>query len=131
MVSGFAKQFAEKIGAEKVLVQKSGYYSRAAAANTQDRELIKSCCVLGVDSALAGVSGCVGHDEEQGDELRAIEFPRIKVTGLLQLPRALLPEALRLLMLRAAKKQCAVTLTLQLSGRKALRQDAALVPSAP
>ena len=33
---------------------------------------------VAVDSALAGVSGVVGHDEEQGDELRAIEFPRIK-----------------------------------------------------
>jgi diphosphate-dependent phosphofructokinase len=33
---------------------------------------------VAVDSALAGVSGVVGHDEERGDELRAIEFPRIK-----------------------------------------------------
>jgi pyrophosphate--fructose-6-phosphate 1-phosphotransferase len=73
----FAKQFAEKIGAEKVLVQKSGYYSRAAAANQQDRDLIKACCEKGVESALAGVTGCIGHDEDQGDELRAIEFPRI------------------------------------------------------
>ena len=37
----FAKQFAELIGAEKVMVQKSGYYSRAAAANTEDLDLIK------------------------------------------------------------------------------------------
>ena len=28
--------------------------------------------------ALRGESGVVGHDEERGDELRAIEFPRIK-----------------------------------------------------
>ena len=35
----FAKQFAAKIGAEKVMVQKSGYYSRAAAPSTSsDRE---------------------------------------------------------------------------------------------
>ena len=29
----FAKQFAEQLGADKVLVQKSGYFSRSAAAN--------------------------------------------------------------------------------------------------
>ena len=74
----FAKQFAAKIGAEKVMVQKSGYYSRAAAPNHEDRALIKKCADLGVDSALAGVSGCVGEDEDQNFELRAIEFPRIK-----------------------------------------------------
>mgnify|MGYP002019119729 FL=1 len=74
----FAKQFAAKIGAEKVMVQKSGYYSRAAAPNHEDRALILKCANLGVDSALAGVSGCVGEDEDQNCELRAIEFPRIK-----------------------------------------------------
>ena len=60
------------------MVQKSGYYSRAAAPNHEDRALILKCCNLGVDSALAGVSGCVGEDEDQNCELRAIEFPRIK-----------------------------------------------------
>jgi pyrophosphate--fructose-6-phosphate 1-phosphotransferase len=74
----FAKQFASKIGAEKVLVQKSGYYARAAAANAQDRALIKECCTVAVRAALEGVTGCIGHDEDQGDELRPIEFPRIK-----------------------------------------------------
>jgi len=34
-------------------------------------------CNLAVDSALAGVPGVIGHDEERGDELRAIEFERI------------------------------------------------------
>ena len=33
---------------------------------------------LAVDCALRGESGVIGHDEERGDELRAIEFPRIK-----------------------------------------------------
>ena len=33
---------------------------------------------LAVDSALQGESGVIGHDEERGDELRAIEFDRIK-----------------------------------------------------
>ena len=33
---------------------------------------------LAVDCALRGEAGVIGHDEERGDELRAIEFPRIK-----------------------------------------------------
>ncbi|WP_019147852.1 pyrophosphate--fructose-6-phosphate 1-phosphotransferase [Timonella senegalensis] len=73
----FAKQFAEKLGAEKVMVQKSGYYSRAAAANAEDLRLIKSMTDLAVECALRGESGVIGHDEEQNDVLRAIEFPRI------------------------------------------------------
>ena len=74
----FSKQFAELLGAEKTLVQKSGYYSRAAAANAADRKLIKRCAVKAVQCAFAGQSGVVGEDEAQGNELRAIEFERIK-----------------------------------------------------
>ena len=74
----FAEQFGPRIGAEKVLVQKSGYYARAAAANEVDLALIKRFVDAAVDSAFAGVSGLIGEDEEQGNELRAIEFPRIK-----------------------------------------------------
>lgn len=74
----FGKQFGPLIGAEKVLVQKSGYYARAAAAGQRDLELIKQCVDVAVSSAFAGTPGVVGHDEERGNELRAIEFPRIK-----------------------------------------------------
>ncbi len=74
----FAKQFAEKVGAEKTMVQKSGYFSRSAPANAEDLALIKQCTDHAVDSALRGESGVVGQDEERGDELRTIEFPRIK-----------------------------------------------------
>jgi pyrophosphate--fructose-6-phosphate 1-phosphotransferase len=74
----FSETFAPMIEAGKVLVQKSGYYSRAAAANTRDLELIRSCVDTAVETALAGGTGLVGHDEERGDELRAIEFDRIK-----------------------------------------------------
>ncbi len=73
----FAKQFAAKLGAEKVMVQKSGYFSRAAAANAEDLRLIKSMTDLAVECALRGESGVIGHDEQAGDRLRAIEFPRI------------------------------------------------------
>ncbi len=74
----FGAQFAEMLGAEKTLIQKSGYYSRAAAANQFDLDLIKSMTDLAVDSALRGEPGVIGNDEERGDTLRAIEFERIK-----------------------------------------------------
>ena len=73
----FAKQFAEELGADKVLVQKSGYFSRSAAANAADLELIRQCTNYAVDAALRGESGVIGQDEERGGELRAIEFERI------------------------------------------------------
>ncbi|QXD22490.1 pyrophosphate--fructose-6-phosphate 1-phosphotransferase [Opitutia bacterium ISCC 51] len=73
----FAKQFAAKLNVEKVLVQKSGYYSRAAAANAEDLRLIKSCTDLAVDCAIRRDGGVIGHDEDQNDILRAIEFDRI------------------------------------------------------
>ena len=73
----FAGQFAAALGAEKVLVQKSGYFSRSAAANEADLALIRACTAYAVDAALRGESGVVGEDEERGDTLRAIEFERI------------------------------------------------------
>jgi pyrophosphate--fructose-6-phosphate 1-phosphotransferase len=73
----FAKQFAERLGAEKVMVQKSGYFSRSAAANAEDLRLIKSMTDLAVECALLGEAGVIGHDEEDGDRLKAIAFPRI------------------------------------------------------
>lgn len=74
----FGEQFAQMVGAEKTLVQKSGYFARASAANVQDMRLIKSCADLAVECALKRESGLIGHDEDQSDVLRAIEFPRIK-----------------------------------------------------
>ena len=67
-----------RAGAEKVLVQKSGYMARAAPANVADRALINACATLAVECGIKGNSGCIGQDEERGDSLRAIEFPRIK-----------------------------------------------------
>ncbi len=74
----FAKQFGRLIGADKTLVQKSGYFARSAAANIADLKLIAEMVAKAVDCGLSGVSGVIGHDEERGLELRAIEFPRIK-----------------------------------------------------
>jgi pyrophosphate--fructose-6-phosphate 1-phosphotransferase len=74
----FGKQFASRLGAEKTMVQKSGYFSRSAPSNSEDLALIKRCADLAAEVALDGGSGVVGQDEERADELRAIEFPRIK-----------------------------------------------------
>lgn len=74
----FGKQFAQMLRAQKVLVQKSGYYSRSAAANAFDRALIKSMTEMAVDASLAGTPGVIGHDEENGDVLSVIAFDRIK-----------------------------------------------------
>jgi pyrophosphate--fructose-6-phosphate 1-phosphotransferase len=73
----FAKQFSKLLNAEKVLVQKSGYFSRAAPANPEDLRLIKSCVDLAVECAMKREGGVIGHDENQNNVLRAIEFERI------------------------------------------------------
>ena len=77
-LSGSRPGFAAALGAEKVLVQKSGYFSRSAPANAADLALIRDCTELAVDAALDGRSGVVGQDEERGDQLRVIEFERIR-----------------------------------------------------
>ncbi|TIX88689.1 pyrophosphate--fructose-6-phosphate 1-phosphotransferase [Rhizobium sp. P44RR-XXIV] len=74
----FQKQFASIIGAERSMVQKSGYFARSAPANGDDLRLIQGMVDLAVESALNKVSGVTGHDESQGGKLRVIEFPRIK-----------------------------------------------------
>ncbi len=73
----FASQLKEKLNAEKVLVQKSGYFARSAAPNEQDLDLIKACAAQAAQSALKGESGVAGHDEENGDVMSTIAFPRI------------------------------------------------------
>jgi pyrophosphate--fructose-6-phosphate 1-phosphotransferase len=74
----FAKQFSKELGCEKTMVQKSGYFSRAAPANVDDLRLIQAMTTLAVDCGLRGEAGVIGHDEDRGGVLRAIEFPRIK-----------------------------------------------------
>ena len=75
----FATRLAQLVGAEKTLVQKSGYFARSAASNVFDRELIGKCAKEGVSAAIQGISGCMGEDEEkEGCPVRPIEFERIK-----------------------------------------------------
>ena len=59
-------------------MQKSGYFARSAAANAEDRTLIRAMALKAVECGLAGEAGLIGHDEERGDVLRAIELPRVE-----------------------------------------------------
>ena len=74
----FAIQFSQIIGAEKTLVQKSGYFSRSAAPNEKDIQLIKETASKAVQCALECKSGVVGMDEGRDGKLSLIEYKRIK-----------------------------------------------------
>jgi pyrophosphate--fructose-6-phosphate 1-phosphotransferase len=74
----FSNQFSSSIGAEKTLVQKSGYFSRSAAPNKFDLDLIKNSAAYAVQCAINNQSGVVGLDEDDNDALSTINFDRIK-----------------------------------------------------
>jgi pyrophosphate--fructose-6-phosphate 1-phosphotransferase len=74
----FARRFGKLIGAEKALVQKSGYFARSAAANSEDLKLIDDMVRVAVDQALTGRSGVVGEDDAPDGILGIIDFSRIK-----------------------------------------------------
>lgn len=74
----FAQQFADKLGADKTLVQKSGYFARSAAPNDRDLDLIRRTANLAAQCGLKGKSGVVGMDQENDDKLGLIAFERIK-----------------------------------------------------
>ncbi len=73
----FAEKFGEKLEADKILVQKSGYFARSAAANEEDLALIQRSAAMAADKAIAGESGVVGLDMESAGELSLIDFDRI------------------------------------------------------
>ncbi|MDF1812429.1 MAG: pyrophosphate--fructose-6-phosphate 1-phosphotransferase [Verrucomicrobiales bacterium] len=73
----FGAKLKEMLGAEKVLVQKSGYFARSAAPNAEDLALIKSSCSQAAQSALDKVSGVAGLDEDNGGTMGTIPFPKI------------------------------------------------------
>lgn len=74
----FGEKLSKRIGAEKVLVQKSGYFARSAPANNRDLRLIQSSVDFAVQCALNGQSGVIGHDIDHNNQLRCIEFTRIR-----------------------------------------------------
>ncbi|HEX37576.1 MAG TPA: pyrophosphate--fructose-6-phosphate 1-phosphotransferase [Candidatus Cloacimonetes bacterium] len=74
----FARRFKTMLKADKVLVQKSGYFARSAPPNKEDLDLIKRTCKMSAQCGLNGESGVVALDEEHNNELRCIDFSRIK-----------------------------------------------------
>ena len=74
----FAKQFGKRLNANKILVQKSGYFGRSSKANKADLELIFEVADYAVKSAIQGESGVVGWDEDDNNKLSCIDFSRIK-----------------------------------------------------
>ncbi len=74
----FANQLADRLDAEKVLVQKSGYFARSAAPNSKDLDLIRRSAAVAAQCGLDGQSGVVGLDEDHQDDLRLIDFQRIR-----------------------------------------------------
>ena len=74
----FAKQLGSRLNANKVLVQKSGYFGRSAKANQKDLDLILEVAEKAVGSATAGIAGVVGWDEDNNNQLSCIAFERIK-----------------------------------------------------
>lgn len=74
----FAKEFGRKLNANKILIQKSGYFARSAKANQQDLSLIFEMADFAIKSALKGHNGVIGHDEENSNKLSCINFNRIK-----------------------------------------------------
>ena len=74
----FANKFSKEVGAEKVLVQKSGYFARSASSNQDDMDLISRTTKLAVQMAVSNKSGVIGLDEDNFDRLSCIDFERIK-----------------------------------------------------
>ena len=74
----FAKKLKNELKADKVLVQKSGYFSRSAPSCKEDLDIIFKTVKIAIESAIEGQSGVVGFDEDKNDKLKCIDFSRIK-----------------------------------------------------
>ena len=74
----FAKQFSEALGADKTLIQKSGYFARSAKPGSRDLDLIKRSAFIAAEFALKGKSGLVGLDENNNGELGLIDLQLIE-----------------------------------------------------
>ncbi len=74
----FAKQLGNRLNANKILVQKSGYFGRSSKANQADLDLIFEVADHATQNAVNGISGVVGWDEDNNNTLSCIDFNRIK-----------------------------------------------------
>ena len=74
----FAEKLRFELKADKVLVQKSGYFSRSSPSSNEDLDIIFKTVEIAIDNAMDGKSGVVGFDEEEDNKLTCINFNRIK-----------------------------------------------------
>ena len=74
----FADQFAKALGADKTLIQKSGYFARSARPNIKDLKLIFHSADMALHCGLNGQSGVIGMDEDNNNQMKCINFERIK-----------------------------------------------------
>ena len=74
----FAEKLKLGLKADKVLVQKSGYFARSAPSSEEDLDIIFKTVDIAINNAIEGKSGVVGFDEEQNNQLHCIDFKRIK-----------------------------------------------------
>ena len=73
----FAKHFKDSLNADKVLVQKSGYFARSAAPNKTDIELIEKSANKAFECAINKESGVIGI-HEISNKVECINFSEIK-----------------------------------------------------
>ena len=73
----FGNYFKNKLNADKVLIQKSGYFSRSSSPCRADIELIDKSSALAVEMAIDKKSGVVGLSESTGN-IELINFKEIK-----------------------------------------------------
>ena len=74
----FSKKLKSELNADKVLVQKSGYFSRSAPSSKEDLEIIFKTVDVAIDNAKDGNSGVIGFDEDNNNKLSCIDFNRIR-----------------------------------------------------
>ena len=74
----YSKKLGKSLKADKILIQKSGYFARSSSPNMKDLDLIKKSSGLAVKNALKKNSGVIGLDEENNNKLSCIKFDRIK-----------------------------------------------------
>ena len=74
----FARKLKKKLNANKVLIQKSGYFSRSAKPNKEDLDLIFETANKAVECAIQGKNGVIGKDEDFNNVISCIDFKRIR-----------------------------------------------------
>ena len=73
----YSKYLENRLNCDKVLVQKSGYFSRSSSPNKEDLKLINIHAKLAVECAINKQSGVIGINQDT-NKLSCIDFEKIK-----------------------------------------------------